>query len=48
VGLEEVDNDLWEVYVGPVRLGRLDVRTLRIEDHLGRSVRKRVLPMSPD
>ena len=48
VGLEEVDNDLWEVYFGPVRLGRLDVRTLRIEDHLGRSVRKRVLPMSPD
>ena len=48
VGLEEVDNDLWEVYFGPVRLGRLDVRTLRIKDHLGRSVRKRVFPMSPD
>ena len=49
VGLEEIDNDLWDVYFGPLRLGRLNERTLRIEDHLGRTQRrKKVLPMSPD
>jgi len=49
VGLEEVDNDLWDVYFGPLRLGRFNERTLRIEDHLGRTQsRVKVLPMSPD
>jgi hypothetical protein len=49
VGLEEVDNDLWDVYFGPLKLGRFDERTLRIEDHLGRTQRRgKVLPMSPD
>lgn len=47
VGLEEVGDGLWDVYFGPVRLGRMDERILRIEDHKGRTVRK-VLPMSPD
>ena len=42
VGLEEVDDGIWDVYFGPVRLGRMDERLLRIEDHKGRLVRKKV------
>ena len=40
VGLEEVDDGLWDVYFGPVKLGRMDERILRIEDHKGRTVRR--------
>jgi putative transposase len=36
VGLEEIDHGLWDVYLGPIKLGRLFEETLRIEDHLGR------------
>ncbi|MGH9383206.1 MAG: integrase core domain-containing protein [Vicinamibacterales bacterium] len=39
VGLEEVDDGLWDVYFGPLKLGRMDERILRIEDHKGRTVR---------
>lgn len=42
IGLEEVDHGLWDVYLGPVKLGRLLEESLRIEDHLGRLVRKNV------
>jgi len=31
-----IDHGLWDVYLGPVKLGRLFEETLRIEDHLGR------------
>ena len=48
VGLEEVDDGRWDVYFGPLRLGQMDERDLKIEDALGRRARKRVLPMSPD
>lgn len=48
VGLEEIDDGIWNVYYGPVMLGRLDDRTLKIEDAHGRLFRKHVLPMSPD
>lgn len=48
VGLEEVDDGRWDVYFGPLRLGRMDERRLKIEDHMGRWVRKKVSPMSPD
>ncbi len=48
VGLEEVDDGIWDVYFGPVKLGRMDERRLQIEDHKGRWARKKVLPMSPD
>jgi hypothetical protein len=51
VGLEEVDDGLWDVYFGPVKLGRMDERRLRIEDHKGRYIRKTrpgMSPMSPD
>jgi len=41
VGLEEVDDGLWDVYFGLLTLGRMDERILRIEDHKGRTVRKR-------
>lgn len=39
VGLEEIDDGLWDVYFGPVSLGRLDERRGRIEartDPVGR------------
>lgn len=48
VGLNEVGDGLWDVYFGPVMLGRMDERKLRIEDHRGRWIRRQVLPMSPD
>jgi transposase InsO family protein len=35
VGLEEVDNGLWNVYFGPVWLGRLDEKTMQIIDKKG-------------
>jgi putative transposase len=42
IGLEQVDHGLWDVYLGPVKLGRLLEEKLRIEDHLGRLKRKNV------
>jgi transposase InsO family protein len=39
VGLEEIDNGIWEVHFGPVRLGRLDERDSKIEDDQGRKTR---------
>ena len=48
VGLEEIDDGLWEVYFGPLRLGRFDERDLRIEDDRGRQMRKNVLPINPE
>jgi transposase InsO family protein len=33
VGLEEIDDGLWTVYFGPLTLGRLNERLMRIEDH---------------
>lgn len=36
VGLEEVDDGMWDVYFGPLKLGRLLEARMRIEDHLGR------------
>ena len=48
VGLEEVDNDLWNVHFGPLWLGRFHEKELRIEDALGRRRRRRVLPMYPE
>jgi len=40
VGFEEIDDGLWEVYFGPVWLGRLHETTGRIVDHLGRAARR--------
>ena len=40
VGFEEIDDGLWEVYFGPMKIGRLHERHMRIEDHLGRLTRK--------
>jgi putative transposase len=42
VGFEEVDDGLWEVYFGPVRLGRFNERNSKIEDDQGRQYRKKV------
>ncbi len=53
VGFEAIDDGLWEVYFGPVWLGRLHETTGRIVDHLGRAARReggnhkgKVLPIS--
>lgn len=40
VGLEEIDDGKWDVYFGPLKLGRLLERHMRIEDHLGRLKRR--------
>jgi putative transposase len=40
VGLEEIDDGQWDVFFGPMRLGRLHERSMRIEDHLGRLKRR--------
>lgn len=42
VGLEPIDDGLWDVYFGPINLGRLDQRTMRITDRLGRNRRRKV------
>lgn len=42
VGLEEIDNGLWNVYFGPLKLGRLNEKTMRIEDQFGTLNRKNV------
>jgi putative transposase len=42
VGLEEIADGVWNVYFGPLRLGRLHERRMRIEDAYGRLYRRRV------
>ena len=42
VGLEEIDDGIWDVYFGPLKLGRLHERHMRIEDEYGRLKRHRV------
>ena len=42
VGLEAVDDAIWDVYFGPIKLGRLLEDLLRIEDHRGRLTRRHV------
>lgn len=42
VGLEEIDNGIWIVYFGPLKLGRLDERHMRIEDQHGQLKRHNV------
>jgi hypothetical protein len=34
-GLEEIDDGIWNVYFGPLTLGRLHERHMRIEDECG-------------
>ena len=36
MGLEEIDDGIWNVYFGPHKLGRLHERHMRIEDALGK------------
>jgi len=42
VGLEEIDDGVWSVYFGPLKLGRLLDRHVRIADEFGRLKRKNV------
>ena len=46
VGLEEIDDGLWNVYFGPLKLGRLIERQMRIEDAFGCHNRK-ILKLNP-
>jgi putative transposase len=41
VGLEDIDEGVWNVYFGPLKLGRLLERHMRIEDAYGRLKRHR-------
>ncbi len=41
VGLEETGDGVWDVFLGPVKLGRFLEEQYRIEDHLGRLRRNR-------
>ncbi len=36
VGLEEIDDGIWNVYFGPLKLGRLLEKHMRIEDAFGK------------
>src|SRR5262245_6111974 len=42
VGLEEIDDGLWEIYFGPLKLSRLNERRMLIEDEFGRLRRHNV------
>jgi hypothetical protein len=42
VGLEEIDDGIWNVYFGALKLGRLIERHMKIEDEYGRLNRKTV------
>ena len=46
VGLEEIDDGIWNVYFGPLRLGRLLERHMRIGDAYGRLKRRGMNPAS--
>ena len=43
IGLEEVGDGIWDVYYSHVRLGQMDVRTLKVEDALGRRMRNPIV-----
>ena len=40
IGFEEIDDGLWNVYFGPVRLGRFHEEVGQIVDQLGRPIRR--------
>jgi len=42
VGWEEIDDGIWNVYFGPLKLGRLHERHMRIKDAYGRLNRHKV------
>jgi len=42
MGLEEIDDGIWNVYFGPLTLGQLHERHMRIEDEHGRLKRHKV------
>ena len=41
VGLEEIDDGVWNVFFGPLKLGRFHERHMKIEDANGRLLRHR-------
>jgi hypothetical protein len=55
VGLEEIDDGIWNVYFRPLRRGRLRERRMRMQDEYGGAIitacnlcpRTLLLPISP-
>ena len=39
IGLVEVDDGEWDLYFGPIKLGRFHERLLKVEDAFGRLAR---------
>ncbi len=48
IGLEPIDDGVWEVWFGPLRRGRMDERQLTITDALGKAARRKLYTMLPD
>ena len=42
IGLEPIDDGVWEVWFGPLRLSRRDERQLTITDCLGKAARRKL------
>ena len=42
VGLEEIDNGIWNVFFGALKIGRFEERTMKIEDEFGGLRRRKV------
>jgi putative transposase len=42
IGFEEIDDGIWEVYYGPIWLGRFDEKIMLIMDQRGRYFRRKV------
>lgn len=42
VGLKEIDDGIWNVYFGPLKLDRFHERHMRIKDEYGRLKRQKV------
>jgi len=45
---DEFSGGVWNVYFGPLKLGRFHERHMRIEDEYGRLTRHNMSPMSLD
>lgn len=48
IGLEPIDDGIWIIYFGPIRLGRFHERGWRVEIESGTKRRQKVLPKSTD
>lgn len=42
IGFKEIDDGVWNVYFGPLKIGRFDERLMRIENQYGQPKRHNV------